>query len=65
MLIQFGHNDRDFSRAERYTSPDSMKHFLRIYINDTRAEGAIPILVSPMSMNTGTRNVFTESGSDY
>lgn len=65
VLIQFGHNDRDFSRAERYTSPDSMKHFLRIYINDTRAEGAIPILVSPMSMNTGTRNVFTESGSDY
>jgi lysophospholipase L1-like esterase len=65
VFIQFGHNDRDFSKPERYTSPDSMKHFLRIYINDSRAKGAIPVLVSPMSMNTGTRNVFTESGNDY
>lgn len=65
VLIQFGHNDRDFTKPERFTPPDSMKIYLGIYINDTRAKGAIPVLVSPMSMNTGTRNVFTETGSDY
>ena len=64
-FIQFGHNDRDFSTPARYTSTDSMKYYLRIYVKDSRAKGAIPVLVSPMSMNTGTRNVFTESGNDY
>jgi lysophospholipase L1-like esterase len=65
VFIQFGHNDRDFSTPARYTPTDSMKVYLRIYIKDSRAKGAIPVLVSPMSMNTGTRNVFTESGNDY
>ena len=65
LFIQFGHNDRDFSNSSRYTTPDSMKNYLRIYVNESRAKGAIPVLVSPMSMNTGTRNVFTESGNDY
>jgi len=65
VFIQFGHNDRDFSTPARYTPTDSMKRYLRMYINETRTKGAIPVLVSPMSMNTGTRNVFTESGNDY
>jgi len=65
VFVQFGHNDRDFTDTSRYTSPDSMKHYLRIYVNESRAKGAIPVLVSPMSMNTGTRDVFTESGNDY
>ena len=65
VFIQFGHNDRDFSTPARYTPPDSMKVYLRIYVKDSRSKGAIPVLVSPMSMNTGTRNVFTESGNDY
>ncbi len=65
VFIQFGHNDRDASNASRYTSPEDFKTYLRIYVNTSREIGAIPVLVSPMSMNTGTRNVFTESGSDY
>ena len=65
LFIQFGHNDRDFSNPDRYTSPDSMKHFLRIYVNESREQGATPVLVSPMNMNAGETNVFTQSGSDY
>ncbi len=65
VFVQFGHNDRDFSTPARYTPTDSMKYYLRIYVKDSRSKGAIPVLVSPMSMNTGTRNVFTESGNDY
>ena len=59
VFIQFGHNDRDYSKEERYTSPEDYKTYLAIYINDSRALGAIPVLVSPMNMNS-TSNVFTE-----
>ncbi len=65
LFIQFGHNDRDYSNPDRYTSPDSMKHFLRIYVNESREQGATPVLVSPMNMNNGPTNVFTQPGSDY
>ena len=69
VLIQFGHNDRDWTKAERYTSPADFKIYLRQYVNEARAIGAIPILVSPMVMNAwrnGTlRNVFTETNNDY
>lgn len=69
LLIQFGHNDRDYSKAERYTSPDDYKNYLRIYVNEARALGVIPVLVTPMVMNAwrngALRNVFTESGAEY
>lgn len=63
VFIQWGHNDRDYSKEERYTPPEDYKDYLRLYVNESRAKGAIPILISPMTMNG--RNVFTESGSDY
>ena len=69
LLIQFGHNDRDFTKTERYTSTTDYKTYLSMYVNEARAKGAIPLLVSPMVMNayntSGLRNVFTESGNDY
>ncbi|GAL86857.1 hypothetical protein MYP_4087 [Sporocytophaga myxococcoides] len=69
VFIQFGHNDRDFSKAERYTSVDDYKKFLTIYVNESRAKGAIPVLISPMVMNAWSngsmRNVFTENGNNY
>ncbi|MBO9700104.1 MAG: T9SS type A sorting domain-containing protein [Sporocytophaga sp.] len=69
LFIQFGHNDRDFSKTERYTSVEDYKKFLTIYVNESRAKGAIPVLISPMVMNAwsnGTlRNVFTETGNNY
>lgn len=68
VFIQFGHNDRD-TKPERYTSTTDYKTYLTTYVNDTKAKGAYPILVSPMVMNAwsnGTmRNVFTESGNNY
>lgn len=68
VFIQFGHNDRD-TKPERYTDTAAYKKFLKIYIDDTRAKGAFPVLVSPMIMNawrgTTLRNVFTEGANDY
>ncbi|MCU4674120.1 GDSL-type esterase/lipase family protein [Catenovulum sp. 2E275] len=69
VMIQFGHNDRDRSKAERYTPPADFETYIAQYVNETREKGATPILVSPMVMNAYRngvlRNVFTEDGSDY
>lgn len=69
VMIQFGHNDRDFSKAERYTPPADYKVYLYQYVNEARVLGAIPILVTPMVLNAwrngALRNVFTESGAEY
>ena len=69
VLIQFGHNDRDWTKDERYTSPEDFEGYLTKYVNDIRSKGAVPILVSPMVMNAYNgdvlRNVFTEDGNDY
>ncbi len=69
VFIQFGHNDRDFTKPERYTDTADYKDYLRIYVNETRERGATPVLVSPMVMNawagTTLRNVFTEGENDY
>nr|WP_224772556.1 Ig-like domain-containing protein [Pelagicoccus enzymogenes] len=69
LMVQFGHNDRDWSKEERYTPPEDYKVYLAQYVNEARALGVEPILVTPMVMNAwrngAMRNVFTESGNDY
>ncbi|MCQ2193052.1 MAG: GDSL-type esterase/lipase family protein [Paludibacteraceae bacterium] len=69
VFIQFGHNDRDNSKKERYTPVNDYKLRLDSFVTEARAKGAIPVLVSPMVMNAWKnnemRNVFTESGNDY
>ncbi len=69
VFIQFGHNDRDWSKPERYTDTTAYKVYLRIYVNEARARGAIPVLISPMIMHAYSgstlRNVFTENENNY
>ncbi len=69
VFIQFGHNDRDYNKAERYTDTTAYKEYLRKYVNESRAKGAIPVLVSPMNMNawngSAVREVFCEGANNY
>lgn len=69
LLIQWGHNDRDWTKPERYTTTTEFRSYLTQYINEARTLGVIPVFVTPMVMNAWTgstmRNVFTESGNDY
>lgn len=68
-MIQFGHNDRDFTHADRYADTATYKEYLKKYINEGRLKGANPILVTPMNMNTWfcdvMRNVFREGANNY
>ncbi|MEW2574503.1 rhamnogalacturonan acetylesterase [Streptomyces sp. NPDC047070] len=50
LFVQFGHNDATVGNAERYTSPADYKEYLRNdYIRGTRARGATPVVVTPVS----------------
>lgn len=69
VFIQFGHNDRDFTKTERYTDTSQYKEYLRKYVKESRNKGAIPVLISPMNMNawngSNVREVFCEGANNY
>jgi len=51
VLIQFGHNDAAKDKPERYVDIPGYKDFLRMYVKETRAKGASPILITPVTRN--------------
>ena len=58
VFIQFGHNGQPGKGPERETDPSSTyRDYLRRYVKEFRAIGAVPILVSSV-----TRRDFTEEG---
>ena len=55
LFIQFGHNDEKSGTTTDY------KTALKRYIDDARAHGATPILVTPLERNTWTGGVLNHS----
>ena len=51
VMIQFGHNDAAVDKPERFVNLTGYKEFLRLYVNQTLAKGAIPILITPVNRN--------------
>ncbi len=51
VMMQFGHNDAAVDKPERYVNIAGYKEFLRLYVNQTREKGAIPILMTPVNRN--------------
>lgn len=49
VFIQFGHNDESKTKADRYTTPAQYQENLIRFIRETRAHGAEPILLSPIT----------------
>ncbi|MCC6694754.1 MAG: rhamnogalacturonan acetylesterase [Candidatus Hydrogenedentes bacterium] len=57
VFIQFGHNDSKKEDPKRYTEPDSTyRQFLTTYVNDARAKGAIPVLLTSINRNHWDEN---------
>ncbi len=49
VLIQMGHNDQDSAAGStRATTPDQYRQYLGQYVDETRAAGAIPVLLTPV-----------------
>jgi lysophospholipase L1-like esterase len=59
LLIQFGHNDANRQKPERYASVDDYKVFLRRFIDTAVNAGAQPVLLTPVTLRkfVGTRVV--------
>ncbi|WP_427874016.1 rhamnogalacturonan acetylesterase [Flavobacterium sp. MMS24-S5] len=51
VLMQFGHNDAAEDKPERYVNIEGYKEFLRLFVEQTRAKGAKPILITPVARN--------------
>ena len=51
VIIQFGHNDAAKEKTERYVTLSGYKEYLRLFVNQARQKGALPILVTPVSRN--------------
>lgn len=59
VFIQFGHNDRG-TVPERHADTAAFKMYLGKYVTESRAKGAIPVLVTPMNQNTWSGATLTE-----
>lgn len=51
VIMQFGHNDAAVNKPERYVNVGGYKEYLRLYINQTREKGGIPIVLTPVARN--------------
>jgi lysophospholipase L1-like esterase len=49
VFMQFGHNDESKEKVDRYTTPEEYKANLLKFINETKAKGGYPILLTPVS----------------
>ncbi|PRY10908.1 lysophospholipase L1-like esterase [Pontibacter ummariensis] len=51
VMMQFGHNDAAENKPERYTNVNAYKEYLRLYVNQARQKGALPIILTPVNRN--------------
>ncbi len=58
VFIQFGHNDEAKDKVERYAPPDSFVTNLRRFVDEAKAVGATPVLITPVS-----RRKFNQQGN--
>ncbi|MDP4182079.1 MAG: rhamnogalacturonan acetylesterase, partial [Bacillota bacterium] len=66
LFVQFGHNDADISKPERYTEPNTeYKQYLRQYIDGARSKGAIPVLITPVARLNYTNGAFKNDFPAY
>ncbi|QMV20223.1 GDSL family lipase [Granulicella sp. 5B5] len=64
-LIQFGHNDQK-PDAARHTDPETTYAAqLKQYVAETRAIGAVPVIVTPLSRRTFVDGKVKEDLNDY
>jgi lysophospholipase L1-like esterase len=48
VFIQFGHNDESKEKGDRYTPPDDYRKNLTRFVDEVRAKGGNPVLLTPV-----------------
>lgn len=51
VMMQFGHNDASERHTERYVNIEGYKEFLRLFVQQSKDKGAIPIVLTPVARN--------------
>jgi lysophospholipase L1-like esterase len=64
LFVQFGHNDRDYSKPERYVDPKDFPGYIQQFVDAGKAKGMNVVLISPMNLN-GSRNIFSTGSNNY
>lgn len=66
VFIQFAHNDEKTDDAIRYTNPaTTFKYYLGIYVNETKARGAYPVLISSIPRNNWSASGVQQAHKPY
>lgn len=67
VFIQFGHNDQKIADTTRYAEPHTAyKQNLIRYVNETRAKGAVPVLLTPVNRRKyDEQGKFVDQHGDY
>lgn len=66
VFIQFGHNDQKRDDPKRHTDPDTTyREYLRHYIDETRAAGANPVLLTSIHRNAWEGGRLRDSHGAY
>ena len=65
LLIQFGHNDANRDKPERYAPVADYQGYLRRYIDVARQAGAQPVLLTPVTLRKFTDRRVAPSFPEY
>ena len=65
VFIQFGHNDEVPSKVGRYTTPEQYQANLTQYVKETRAAGANPVLLTPVTRRSFENGMLVDSHEQY
>lgn len=65
VMIQFGHNDHDKRKEERYTPIDEYRQNLEKFIKDVQLRKAVPVLVTPVAMRSFKDDTYYDGHGDY
>jgi lysophospholipase L1-like esterase len=66
VLIQFGHNDEKSDDPTLFTDPfTTYEQYLSIYIDDSKAKGATPILLTSINRNKWSAGLLSDTHGNY
>ena len=65
VFVEFGHNDEKKDKPAIYASPEDYKANLVKFIGETRAKGATPVLLTPVSRRKFDNGVLVKTHGEY
>ena len=65
LFIQFGHNDADIKKPERYADISTYKMYLKKYIDGAHSKGSTPVLITPVARLHYTDGKFINDFPNY